>query len=249
MLLKGKVAIVTGSNRGIGKAIVEQFAHMGAEIFACARKETIEFKLFIESLHTKTGVQITPVYFDMNEKTSMLEAVKNIKSSKKKVDILVNNAGIAGDTLFQMTKKQDAQQMMNTNFFAPFEFTQYVVKLMGRDKGGSIINITSVAAQDNYQGMVSYSASKAALESLTKTLAKELGHNGIRVNAIAPGFTQTEMIETSISNQGFLSNIIETSSLKRLAMPEEIANAVLFLASDLSSYVTGQTIRVDGGLN
>lgn len=248
MLLEGKVAVITGSNRGIGKAIVEKFALEGARIFACARTKTSSFEQFILELQNKTGVQITPVYFDMNDQKAMVESVKEIKSLKRKVDVLVNNMGIAGDTLFQMTKKLDVQNMMNTNFFGIFEFTQYIVKLMDRKIDTSIVNITSVAAQEGYPGMVSYSASKAALESMTKTLSKELGSQKIRVNAIAPGFTETEMIQNSITSEQFLGNIIQNTSLKRLANPQEIANATLFLASDLSSYVTGQIIRVDGGL-
>lgn len=248
MLLEGKVAIVTGSNRGIGKAIVEKLALEGANVFACARTQTNSFEGFIKELSKKTGVQITPVYFDMNNIEAMLDAIKQIKSFKMKIDVLVNNMGIAGDTLFQMTKKENAQSMMDTNFFCTFEFTQYIVKLMDRKATTSIINITSVAAQESFPGMISYAASKAALESMTRTLSKELGNQKIRVNAIAPGFTATEMIKNSVTNEQFLENIIQSTSLKRLAEPEEIANTVLFLASDLSSYVTGQIIRVDGGL-
>lgn len=248
MLLTGKVVVITGSNRGIGKSITEKFAFEGAHIFACARTSTEDFEQFLKYLQDKTGVQITPVYFDMADQEAMKEAVKVIKSFKLKVDILVNNMGIAGDTLFQMTKKSDAQHMMNINFFSTFEFTQYIIKLMDRKKDTSIVNISSIAAEQNFPGMVSYSASKAAIDSLTRTLSKELGAQKIRVNAVAPGFTETDMISSSVTSDSFLKNIVESTSFKRLAKPEEIANTALFLASDLSSYITGQVIKVDGGL-
>lgn len=248
MLLKDKVVVITGSNRGIGKEIVTSFAHSGATIYACARSYSEEFEDYINQLIIETKTSITPIYFEMSDDLEMLEAIKNVKDKKMKVDVLVNNMGIAGDTLFQMTKKEHARKMMDVNFFCTFQFTQYVLKLMDRKKGGSIVNISSVAAQESFPGMVSYAASKAAIESMTRTLSRELGSMNIRVNAIAPGFTQTEMIKTSITNNQFLDNIVKSTSLNRLAEPKEIANVALFLASNLSSYITGQVIRVDGGM-
>lgn len=247
MLLKNKVVIITGCNGGIGRAIVDVFAKNGAEIYACVRKESEDFTKFSKDIESKYGNKITSIPFDLSNREKMKEAASLLKKRKVSFDILVNNAGVAGDTLFQMTRLEDAIQMMNINFFSTFEFTQYIVKLMKKNSG-SIVNITSIAAKGNFQGMVSYSASKAALESWTKTLSRELSGKGIRVNAVAPGFTNTNMLEKSINNDKFLENIIMQTSLKRLADPEEIANAVLFLASDLSSYITGQTLVVDGGL-
>ena len=134
MLLQGKTAIITGTNKGIGKAILEKFANEGANIYACARTETVEFVEMIDTLKHKTGVSIIPVYFDLRDQESMRRAVKEIHSHKKIIDILVNNAGIAGDTLFQMTSVAHVKNMLETNFFAPVEFTQYVIKLMKKSK-------------------------------------------------------------------------------------------------------------------
>ncbi|MGE7944147.1 SDR family NAD(P)-dependent oxidoreductase [Lysinibacillus xylanilyticus] len=248
MLLNGKTAVITGCNRGIGKAITTVFAKQGANIIACARKNTAEFESYLINLQNETGVQITPVYFDISKENEIKSAIKEIRSVSPTIDILVNNAGIAGDTIFQMTTIKTIEEKMKVNFYGPFLLTQYIVKLMRKSSSASIVNITSIAADDSYKGMFSYTASKAALNAFTKTLANELGNANIRVNAVAPGFTETEMIENSVTNLEFLKQLQNDLALKRLAKPEEIANSVLFLASDLSSYITGQILRVDGGL-
>ena len=246
MLLQSKTAVITGCNRGIGKAILETFAENGADIFACVRKESDEFTEIKEKLEDKTGVTITPVFFDFAESEQVKAGIKTITSSKKQIDILVNNAGVASGSLFQMTSLQDLKYLFEINFFSQLLFTQGISRYMSRFKTGSIINIGSTAGFIGNAGMTSYGSSKAALMFSTKTMATELGVMNIRVNAIAPSITKTDMsdqMEEKIRNK-----LLETSALKRLAEPIEVANVALFLASDLSSFVTGQILRVDGGL-
>ena len=246
MLLQNKTAVITGSNRGIGKAVLETFAENGADIFACARKESDEFSNVTERLSEKTGVSITPVYFDLAESEQVKSGIKSILSSKKQIDILVNNAGVASGSFFQMTSLKDLKQVFEINFFSQILFTQGISRYMTRFKTGSIINIASTAGLIGDAGMTSYGSSKAALMFATKTMATELGEMNIRVNAIAPSITKTDMFDQM--EEKARSKLIDASALKRPAEAVEVANVALFLASDLSSYVTGQVLRVDGGL-
>jgi len=245
-LLKGKNAIVTGCARGIGSSIVEVLAENGANVWACARKQTPEFENFLESLSSKYDVVIKPIYFDLSDKDQMKIAVKTIMSEKISVDILVNNAGITYNALFQMSTIDKIQEVFDVNFISPFLFTQYIVKLMLKNKSGSIINISSSAALDGNSGRAVYGASKAALLCATKSLAAELGDQGIRANVIAPGITKTDML--SSMTEEVINETVMNTDMKRHGEPTDIANTVLFLASDLSSYITGQVIRVDGGM-
>jgi 3-oxoacyl-[acyl-carrier protein] reductase len=246
MLLQNKTAIITGSNRGIGKAVLETFAENGADIFACVRKESDEFSNVTARLSEKTGVSITPVYFDLAESEQVKSGIKSILSSKKQIDILVNNAGVASGSFFQMTSLKDLKQVFEINFFSQVLFTQGISRYMTRFKTGSIINIASTAGLIGDAGMTSYGSSKAALMFATKTMATELGEKNIRVNAIAPSITKTDMFDQM--EEKARSKLINASALKRPAEAVEVANVALFLASDLSSYVTGQVLRVDGGL-
>lgn len=246
MLLKNKYAIVTGCNRGIGKAILTVFAKNGAFIWACARHPSEEFEAYIKMLSAECQVSIWPVYFDLQNSEQMKGAVKAIMATKYPVDILVNNAGVTYNALFQMVTAEKMQEVFNVNFFSPMMFTQMIVKLMLRKKSGSIINIASSAGMDGNAGRSVYGASKAAVICATKAISAELGESGIRVNAIAPGITQTEML-VSMTDK-VISETIQQTHLKRAGIPDDIATACLFLASDLSAYITGQTLRVDGGL-
>lgn len=245
-LLEGKNAIVTGCARGIGNSIVEILAENGANIWACARKQTEEFEAKLLILSSKNHVEIKPVYFDLTDKDQMKIAIKSIKSEKKNVDILVNNAGITYNALFQMSTIDKINEVFDVNFISPFLFTQYVVKLMLKNKSGSIINISSSAALDGNSGRAVYGASKAALLCATKSLAAELGDQGIRANIIAPGITKTDML--SSMTEKVINETVMNTDMKRVGEPLDIANTVLFLASDLSSYITGQVLRVDGGM-
>ena len=246
MLLQEKTAVITGCNRGIGKAVLETFAENGADIFACVRKESDEFSNVTARLSEKTGVSITPVYFDLAESERVKSGIKSILSSKKQIDILVNNAGVASGSFFQMTSLKDLKQVYEINFFSQVLFTQGISRYMTRFKTGSIINIASTAGLIGDAGMTSYGSSKAALMFATKTMATELGEMNIRVNAIAPSITKTDMFDQM--EEKARSKLIDASALKRPAEAVEVANVALFLASDLSSYVTGQVLRVDGGL-
>ena len=247
-MLKGKNAIVTGTNRGIGKAIVEVFAENGANIWACARKQTEEFEAFCKEQAEKNSVWIEPLYFDMTDDDGMRAAIKKIHSEKKPVDVLVNNAGISPEknTIFQMTKFEDIEYVMNVNFTSAMKLTQYVLKFMLRQKKGSIVNFSSVVALYGEPAQLAYAASKGAIASATLKLASEYGGGNIRVNAIAPGPTQTDMLD--FINPNYMDRLVGETMLGRIADPAEIANVAAFLASDLSSFVTGQVIQVNGGL-
>lgn len=245
-LLIGKNAIITGCARGIGKGILEVFAQNGANIWACARKQSEEFEAMVKSLSMNYNVEVKPVYFDLTDKEQMRNAIRTIISEKKDVDILVNNAGVTYNALYQMSTHEKINEVLDVNFVSPFLFTQYIVKIMLKKKSGSIINIASSAAIDGNPGRSVYGASKAALLCATKSLAAELGDQGIRANVIAPGITRTEML--SSMTEEVINQTIAGTDLKREGIPSDIANAVLFLASDLSTYITGQVIRVDGGM-
>lgn len=246
MLLENKNAVITGCNRGIGKAILEAFAENGSNIWACIRQPSHEFETYIKELSEKYKIEIWPVYFDLKDSDQIKSAIKTISSVKKPVDVLVNNAGITYNALFQMSTMDKMMEVFNINFFSPMVFTQFIIKLMLRNKHGSIINIASSAGIDGNAGRSIYGASKAAIICATKAMSAELGEHYIRVNAIAPGITQTEML--SSMTEEIIKDTLEQSHLKRPGVPTEIANACLFLASDMSSYVTGQVMRVDGGL-
>jgi len=246
MLLKNKTAIITGCNKGIGKVILETFAENGANIIACIRKESNEFNNYIESIKEKFSISITPVYFDLGNTDQIKAAISSIISLKVKIDILVNNAGYASGAYFQMTPISDLEQMMKINFISQVQFTQGISRYMARFKSGSIINMGSTAGLFGDVGMLSYGSSKAAFIFATKTMASELGQYNIRVNAIAPSVTKTEMFDQM--EESARTNLITSSAFKRAAEPEEVANVALFLASDLSTFVNGQTLRVDGGI-
>ncbi len=246
MLLAGKNVVITGSNRGIGRAMLEEFALNGANIWAHARVETPVFVQDMQVLADKYGVTIRPLCFDMTDYEAMKAAVKTIMSSKTPVDALINNAGITYNALFQMSTIDHLRNQFEVNFVAVFILTQYISKLMTRQKSGSIVNIASTAAFDGNSGKSVYGASKAAVVAMTESIAAELGGSGIRANCIAPGITETEMLGTM--PEAVVEEAKASSDLRRGGEPSEIARTAVFLASDLSSYITGQTIRVDGGL-
>ena len=247
MTLAGKNAVVTGSARGIGKAIVEKLAASGANVFACARKETIEHENYCSNLANKYGVNIIPIYFDLANTEAMKLAVKKMRTDSKCIDILINNAGVSPENhTFLMTTATEMQHVFQINFFATMELTRMLSKVMLRQKSGSIVNISSIAAIDGEPAQLEYVASKAALTGATKKLAQELAVYGIRVNAVAPGVTKTDMINNMKAE--VQEKFKNATLLKRFASPAEIANAVCFLASDEASFITGQTLRVDGGL-
>ena len=244
-MLIGKNIIVTGSNRGLGKEIVSKCASCGANIWACARTESDEFNQYISKLSDENNVWIKPVYFDLGKEEEIKTGVKSIISEKKKIDVLVNNAGIAYGGLMQMTSMDKLREVFDINYFAPIMIMQMVSRIMQRQKSGSIINIASVGGIEANPGYLAYGSSKASLIWATKSVAKELGIYNIRVNAVAPGLTDTTM--GNYKSEEELHKTIERTGLKRMAEPIEIANAVAFLASDEASFITGEILKVDGG--
>jgi len=245
-LLQDKVAVITGSNRGIGKSIVEKFAENGAIIFACMRTLSPSTKSWIKNIERKYNTSITPILVDLSDEKSTQELAKKIIAFSKKVDILVNNAGIASGSLFQMTTATELKKVFEVNFFSQVTISQGISRIMLRNKSGSIINIASTSAFLVDSGSLAYGSSKASFVRATKSMAIELGLMGIRVNALAPSITKTDMFEQM--SKVARDKLISSSALKRYAEPEDVANAALFLASDLSTYITGQVLRVDGGI-
>ncbi len=245
MLLKNKNALITATNRGLGRQILESFAENGANIWAHARASSETHLELSRELARKHGVEIYPVYFDINDSISMRSALHNFPKSFKSLDIIVNNAGVAHGGLFQMTSLRTIREVFNTNFFAPVELTQLLIRRLIKQQNGTVINVASIAGLDLNEGNIAYGVSKAALIAATKTLAAELGGVGVRVNAIAPGLTDTEMSQMMESRAA--CQMIERSAMKRKATKEEIVDVIIFLASDASRFLNGQVIRVDGG--
>lgn len=244
-LLEGKSAVVTGSNRGIGKAIVKVFAENGANIWACARKRNEDFETFLDKTAAANNIWIKPIYFDLNDEKSIENAIKEIVAEKRDLDIAVLNAGIAHNGMLIMTPIEKIREIMEINFFAQMKVIQMLSREMIRKKCGTIITIGSIGGINAQKGYIAYGASKAALMWATRALSAELSPLGIRVNSVAPGLTDTEQLDVRSSKS--IDEIMGKTSLARKANPIEIADVALFLASDLSSYITGQIIKADGG--
>ncbi|MCL2508546.1 MAG: SDR family oxidoreductase [Oscillospiraceae bacterium] len=245
-MLKGKNAVITGSNRGIGRATVELFAENGANIWACAREKNPVFESDMKELAERCGVWVRPVYFDMADREAVTKGADDILREKLPVDVLVNNAGVTATALLMQTSIEEIERVFSINFFSQLLLTQKLMKRMIRQKSGAIINIASVKGLDAKAGCMTYATSKAALIMATRVLAEELSSFGVRVNAVAPGSISTDMHDEKETSE-ILEKIRSKSFLARLGEPEEIAWAILYLASDISSYVNGQVIRVDGG--
>jgi len=247
MLLQNKTAVITGCNRGIGKKILEVFSSNGAMIFACVRDVDDKFKSYIDNLKKKFNNEIIPIQFDLDNESQIKEAANTILSSKNSIDILINNAATIHTAMFQMTSVKKLKEIFETNFFAQTIFTQYILKSMIKKKNGSILYISSSSALDGNEGRSAYSSTKSAIIAQAKVLSREIGIHNIRVNILAPGLTNTDMM-TENSSKEIIINIASNTSLKRIADPKEIANVALLISSDLASYITGQVIRVDGGM-
>ena len=247
MQLKNKTAVITGCNRGIGKKILETFSRNGADIFACVRNIDKEFISYSKEIEKKNKNKIIPIQLDLNNNDQIKEAANKILKESNTIDILINNAGIIHTALFQMTSSKKLEEIFKINFFSQSIFTQYIAKAMVKKKNGAITYISSTASIDGNVGRSAYASSKAALNSHAKVLSKELGNYNIRVNVIAPGLTDTEMMSNN-TPKNIIEETVANISLKRIGTPDEIANVALFLSSEFSSYVTGQVIRVDGGM-
>ncbi len=242
-MLSNKVAFITGCNRGIGKSIAEKFAENGATVYANARTaDTLNDLINKDYGHGK----IIPVYFDITNRVATRKVFIKIIKEQGRLDCLVNNAGILVDTLITMLDRNTLKNIYEVNVFAVFEMMSYASRIMSKQKSGSIINIASICGDEGgMRGQTAYSSSKGAIIALTKTSAKELGQFNVRVNAISPGFIDTDMFRSAPQN--IQKQLVDGVYLnRRIGLPDEVANVCLFLASDNASYVNGENIRVDG---
>lgn len=246
-MLSGKNIVVTGCLQGIGKATLKVFAENGANVFACAYQQNEEFEKFCNDLKEQNNVQIIPVYFDLMDIAALKEAAKVIQKSKLEIHGLVNIAGINKDAYFNMITYQDMVDTFQVNVYSQLIFSQYIVKLMQRyQTAGSIAFTSSITALDGNAGQVTYGASKAALLGAMRSMALELGSYGIRVNAVCPGVIKTPMTEKLAPE--VIDQKVRVMEIPRLGEADEVANTFLYLMSDLSTHVSGQTIRIDGGI-
>lgn len=243
--MKGKTAIVTGAAKGIGKEIALKLAGMGANIvlnYVNSEEKAIEAQEEIKAL----GVEVLIIKGDV----SVIKDVENLVNTAKEkfgtIDIMVNNAGITKDNLILRMKEEDFDSVIDINLKGTFNCLKAITPIMVKQKKGRIINISSIVGVTGNAGQVNYSASKAGIIGMTKSLAKEIGSRGITVNAVAPGFIETEM--TAVLGEKFKEEAKKGISLKRLGTPKDVANVVGFLASEEGSYITGQVINVDGGI-
>lgn len=245
-MFAGKNAIITGARSGIGLATLELFAAKGANCWAVIHRDDVEFQCKIEQLQEQYGIWIRPIFIDLSDSVSIRQGIRTICAEKLPIDILVNAAGIVSpNRLFTMTSMADIRKVMDVNFFSILEVIQPIARVMQRQKNGSIVNVTSIAAWGEDTSQLEYAASKAALTISTKKLAGELAAYGIRVNAVAPGLTETKMLDGV--NQTTIDDIQKGIPMHRFGKPAEIADVIAFLASDASSFMTGATIRADGG--
>ncbi len=243
MKLTGKVALVTGGSRGIGRAIVETLAKEGAKVAFVYNSNTDAANAVVESL---TDCEVAAFQADVRNKEAADKVIEDVVEKWGTVDILVNNAGIIKDGLLATMDSQQWQDVIDVNLTSVFNFCQAVTRTMMSARYGRIINMSSVASEVSNPGQANYAASKGGIEGFTKCIATELARRGITANAVAPGFIETDMTEAVVNAAG--KEIKKRIPARRLGQPADIANAVLFLASDDASYVTGQVLRVDGGL-
>lgn len=242
MDLSGKTAIITGSARGIGLAIATRFAQAGSNVVICDLDQDA-----VDRVAAGLETDAIGVKADVTSADDVAALFEQTVSKFGRVDIVVNNAGITRDTLLVRMAEKDWDMVLDINLKGAFLVTKSAAKLMMKQRSGRIINISSVVGLNGNAGQVNYAASKAGLIGLTKSVAKELGTRGVTVNAVAPGFIETEMTESlsEAARKQFLDHIL----MKRAGSPDDVASTVLFLASDLAAYTTGQVLSVDGGMS
>lgn len=245
MSLEGRVALVTGGSRGIGRAVVEALAADGARVAFVYNSNVAAAEEVVAEI-TAAGGECKAIQADVSSKESAEKIVADVVEAWGSLDILVNNAGIIRDGLLAMMDEADWQAVITTNLNSVFNFCQSVTRQMMSQRYGRIINMSSVAASVANPGQANYAASKGGVEGFTRCIATELARRGITANAVAPGFIETDMTEAVVSAAG--KEIKKKIPARRLGLPADIANAVLFLAQEQSSYITGQTLTVDGGL-
>ena len=240
-----KVAFITGATRGIGRLIAIEFAKDGYDIAFNYRKENEDLENIKKQIK-ELNVRCLPVKGDVSIFDDTANMVNQIINEFGKIDVLVNNAGITKDALLMRMKKEDFEDVINVNLVGTFNVTKNVIPYMIKQRSGRIINISSVVGVSGNAGQTNYSASKAGIIGFTKSLAKEVASRNILVNAVAPGFIETQM--TDVLKQEVKEEIAKNIPLRRMGTPEDVANVVKFLAGEQSSYITGQVINVDGGM-
>ncbi len=245
-MLEGKVAVITGGTRGIGKAIALKFASMGASVAVIATRDSEDAKAALKEIDSKGDGKSGLYICDISKPDETEKTAKDILNDFETIDILVNNAGITRDNILPGLKTEDIDDVIDINLKGTMFVTKAFIRAMVRKKSGSIINISSVVGLMGNKGQTNYAASKAGIIGFTKSLAREYGRKNIRCNAIAPGFIETRMTEALSEKQ--TEEIIKTLAIERLGKPEDVANLACFLADDASSYITGEVIKVDGGM-
>lgn len=245
MMLSGKKALITGGSRGIGKSMVTLFLEQGADVYYISTKES-PHKDELDAAATKGGSKVFWYQGNVADEAAITETVETIIKDSEGIDILINNAGITRDGLYFRMKSQDWDDVMKVNLYSAFYICKPIARAMAKARKGSIINISSIVGVIGNGGQINYSASKAGLIGFTKSLAKEVASRGIRVNALAPGYIATDMTDAinDTAKEG-LQNMIP---MGKIGAPADIAGAALFLASDYSTYITGQVLGVDGGM-
>jgi 3-oxoacyl-[acyl-carrier protein] reductase len=242
-LLDGKVCLITGTSRGIGAQTAQRFAEEGAIVYANAVQEgCIDERS--RQWEADYGTTVVPVYFDVTDEKAAKQVIMKIRKEQGRLDVLVNNAGVMRDALIGMISHTLMEEVFSINVFATMNMLQLANRLMSVQKSGSIINLSSIVGVEGSAGQLVYSASKGAVIAMTKAAAKEMAPNNIRVNAVAPGNINTDMYR-SIGEER-MKEQLQHIKMGRLGTPEDVANAIVFLASDLSTYVTGQILGVDG---
>jgi len=244
-LLNNKIALITGASRGIGRGIALAFAESGCNVAFTYRSSSEEAKELEKEL-TKLGVKSKSYKSDASNLIDSNKLIEDVVRDFESIDVLVNNAGITKDNLLMRMSEDDFDNVINTNLKSVFNMSSSVQRLFLKQRKGSIINIGSIVGLKGNPGQSNYAASKAGIIGFSKSLALELGSRNIRVNVIAPGFIETEMTDNLSEN--IIENWKNNIPLKRIGKPEDVANACIFLASDMSEYITGQVIQVDGGM-
>ena len=243
MILQNKVAIVTGGSRGIGKAIAEKFAAEGASVAILYSSNSASADAVVEEIRNAGGTA-KAYQCHVENSDEVGKTIDDVVNDLGKIDILVNNAGITRDKLLMMMKEEDFDDVISVNLKGAYNTMRKVCPMLARQRWGRIINLSSIAGINGNAGQVNYSASKAGLIGMTKSAAREFAGRGITVNAIAPGFVETDMTEKFASDE----NVMKRIPVGRMGRPDEIASLALFLASDAAAYITGEVIRIDGGL-
>ena len=244
-LLENKVALITGASKGIGRSIAQRFIEEGAKV-AFTFLSSVERGKSLETELSSLGGEAKGFQSDASSSKDAEKLINDVISHFGQIDIIVNNAGITKDTLMLRMSEDDFDAVINTNLKSVFNTTKHAQRSMLKQRSGSIINISSIVGLKGNAGQANYAASKAGIIGFTKSVALELGSRGIRCNAVAPGFIETEM--TSVLDEKTVQSWRDAIPLKRGGKPEDVANACVYLGSDLSSYVSGQVLQVDGGL-